>query len=186
MPKIRDLSGKETVVVATRAHMVRLFPGIAWALLTLGGSAAVMYFSRNTKLSGWYWGMTILTAVIVITIVLIIPVLIWRRKIYVVTNRRIVTREGLISKRGRDIPLNRITDVGFEASAAERVLGIGTIFISDASENPPLVWSHIPRARRTQQAISELLYGGKSPNLSEETLEDLEEMNKDNDADSPS
>ncbi|MGE6955130.1 PH domain-containing protein, partial [Staphylococcus capitis] len=41
------------------------------------------------------------------------PWLKWRTTHYVFTNERVIMREGVFSREGRDIPLNRINDVSF-------------------------------------------------------------------------
>ena len=57
----------------------------------------------------------------------LLPFLRWWTTVYVLTDRRLILREGLIARSGRDIPLGRINDVSFSHTAIERVLGCGTL-----------------------------------------------------------
>ena len=61
------------------------------------------------------------------------PFLIWLTATYTITTRRLITRHGVITRRGHDIPLSRISDVAYEKDLIDRLLGCGTLVISDAS-----------------------------------------------------
>ncbi len=53
-------------------------------------------------------------AVLFLMVWLIVPVLRWRTTTYELTTKRLRTRFGIITRKGRDIPLTRINDVSFE------------------------------------------------------------------------
>ena len=61
------------------------------------------------------------------------PFLDWLTATYTITTKRLITREGLIARRGHDIPLMRISDVAYDEGIVDRMLGCGTLVISDAS-----------------------------------------------------
>ena len=42
------------------------------------------------------------------------PFLEWLTATYTITTKRLITREGLIARRGHDIPLLRISDVAYD------------------------------------------------------------------------
>ena len=63
------------------------------------------------------------------------PFLRWLTTTYTVTDRRLITRTGILSRRGHDIPLARISDVAYEHGLVDRMLGCGTLVVSDASEH---------------------------------------------------
>ena len=65
----------------------------------------------------------------------LVPVIRWRTTHFVVTNRRVLVREGLITRRGMDIPMRRITGVQFRQSLFERLFGVGTLVIESASDD---------------------------------------------------
>ena len=76
---------------------------------------------------------------------------------YTVTNRRLITRQGLIARKGHDIPLMRISDVAYDQGLLDRVLGCGTLVISDASTHGSVRLHDIPHVEVVQRRLTELL-----------------------------
>ena len=62
-------------------------------------------------------------------------------------------------RKGRDIPLHRINDVSYERGVLDRMLGCGTLVISDASEQGRSVLPDVPHVERLQLLITDLLFG---------------------------
>jgi membrane protein YdbS with pleckstrin-like domain len=86
------------------------------------------------------------------------PLLVWLTASYTITNRRLITRQGVITRTGHDIPLTRISDVAYEKHLIDRVLGCGTLIISDASTHGSVPLPDIPHVEETQRRINELLH----------------------------
>jgi len=85
------------------------------------------------------------------------PWLVWRTTHYVFTNERVILREGVFSRDGRDIPLGRVNDVSFSHSLIGRMLGYGTLTIESAGERGQVVLIDLPRVEQTQSALYELV-----------------------------
>ena len=81
----------------------------------------------------------------------------WRATHYVFTNERVILREGVFSRDGRDIPLGRVNDVSFSHSLIGRMLGYGTLTIESAGERGQVVLADLPRVEQTQSALYELV-----------------------------
>jgi uncharacterized membrane protein YdbT with pleckstrin-like domain len=86
------------------------------------------------------------------------PFLNWLASTYTVTTRRLITRHGVFTRTGHDIPLNRISDVSYERGIVDRMLGCGTLVISDASERGRVALPDVPHVEQLQLKISDLLY----------------------------
>jgi len=86
------------------------------------------------------------------------PVLIWLTATYTITTRRLITRHGVITRRGHDIPLTRISDVAYEKDLIDRLLGCGTLVISDASTHGQVALPDIPRVEDVQRKLNDLLH----------------------------
>ncbi|HSO50549.1 MAG TPA: PH domain-containing protein, partial [Acidimicrobiia bacterium] len=56
----------------------------------------------------------------------------WWTTQHVITNERVIHRTGLISKKGKEIPLEVINDVAFSQRAWERLFGTGDLLIESA------------------------------------------------------
>ena len=68
----------------------------------------------------------------------------WRFTQYVLTNERLIVRSGIISKHGKEIPLENITNVGFSQGVIERGLRYGDVLIESAGEHGQSVLGDIP------------------------------------------
>jgi membrane protein YdbS with pleckstrin-like domain len=97
-------------------------------------------------------------AVPVLVLWSLIPFLRWLTSTYTVTNRRLITRHGILTRTGRDIPLFRINDVAYEKGLLDRILGCGTLIISDATEKAGVVLPDVPKIERVHLQITDLLF----------------------------
>jgi hypothetical protein len=53
----------------------------------------------------------------------LLPLLRWRTTHYVITTHRLLFRDGILARRGRDLALSRITDVSFAQTASRGSCG---------------------------------------------------------------
>lgn len=100
-------------------------------------------------------------AVAVVAVVLVVgltllPFLRWVTTHYVVTDRRLITRRGIVARTGRDMPLTRVNDISFSHSVFERLLGCGTLVVESAGERGQLVLADVPHVEAVQRRIYEL------------------------------
>ena len=85
------------------------------------------------------------------------PLLRWRTTSFVLTNRRIITREGVLVRRGHDVPISRIHDVSFSRTLLERLLGCGTLVIESAGEYGQVILDDIPHVEVVQAELYRLV-----------------------------
>ena len=96
-------------------------------------------------------------AILALMLWLIVPVLRWRTTTYELTTRRLRTRFGLITRRGRDIPMTRINDVSFEKGLLDRLLGSGRLVVESAGEHGQIVLRDIPHVEYVQATLYRLV-----------------------------
>jgi uncharacterized membrane protein YdbT with pleckstrin-like domain len=84
------------------------------------------------------------------------PFLRWVTTHYVVTNRRLVTRHGVLARSGRDVPLFRVTDITFEQGLVQRLLGSGTLVVETGGERGDVVLLDVPHVEAVQGRLNEL------------------------------
>ena len=96
-------------------------------------------------------------ALLALMLWLIAPVLRWRTTTYELTTRRLRTRFGLLTRRGRDIPLARINDVSFEKGMLDRLLGAGRLVVESAGEHGQIVLRDIPNVEQVQATLYQLV-----------------------------
>jgi uncharacterized membrane protein YdbT with pleckstrin-like domain len=150
-PKL--LTDGESVVVDTRTHPKALIvPGLV-LVITLAVAIFLDRLVDNGVVSLIVW---ILAAVVFVWWVLR-PFLSWLTSTYTITNKRLITRTGIISRKGHDIPLMRISDVAFDQGIVDRMLACGTLVVSDASTHGSVRLHDIPRVESVQRTLSDLL-----------------------------
>jgi uncharacterized membrane protein YdbT with pleckstrin-like domain len=78
-------------------------------------------------------GISVLAAVVVLLIVLVVG---WLRRLtthYVITNRRLQIRRGILSKHVEETRVERVVDVTVHQSLLSRILAIGDVDFDNAS-----------------------------------------------------
>jgi len=96
-------------------------------------------------------------AVLALMLWLMVPVLRWRTTTYELTTRRMRVRDGIVTRRGRDIPLTRISDVSFEKGLLDRLLGSGRLVVESAGEHGQIVLTDIPQVEFVQATLFRLV-----------------------------
>ena len=79
--------------------------------------------------------------------------LVWNTTMFVLTSDRIVSRRGVLSKEGVEIPLERVNTVFFKQSVFERMLGSGDLAIESAGERGSESFSNIRKPSIVQKEI---------------------------------
>jgi uncharacterized membrane protein YdbT with pleckstrin-like domain len=152
----RLLSDDEQVVLDMHPHWINLVLPVVAAAVILG--AAVVGVS---VVPSGATGQAAQIVILVVTLVLlwmatVRPWLRWVTTNYVVTSERVVVRGGILSRTGRDIPLQRINDVTFHHSIFERLLRSGTLTIESAGERGQVVLVDVPAVEVVQSTLYRL------------------------------
>jgi membrane protein YdbS with pleckstrin-like domain len=151
----RLLNEGERVVLHTRTHVKALLvPLLALVVLLAVGTSGQIWLPGTAALALW-----IVVGLLAVWLVLR-PLLVWATATYTVTTRRLITRRGVLTRRGHDIPLSRISDVAYEFGLLDRLLGCGTLIVSDASTDGRVVLHDIPHVEQAQRRINDLLHDG--------------------------
>ena len=77
----------------------------------------------------------------------------WSTTNFVVTNERVISRSGVVAKKGIEIPLDRINTVFFHQSFFERLIGAGDLGIESAGEGGRENFSDVRKPSLVQQEI---------------------------------
>lgn len=153
-PKL--LNEGEHVVFSTRTHVKALLVPALVLIVTAGLAGFLSAWAGDRDVAQYViWGV----AVLVVLIWTVWPFLQWMTSTYTVTNRRLTTHTGVITRSGHDIQLTRISDVSYEKQLLDRILGCGTLIISDASELG-IRLPDVPRVEQRQKVIADLLFHG--------------------------
>lgn len=154
----RVLAGDEKVVAHLHPHWVTLVPATFWFLVVCAAAG----FGIGYAPAGQPWHLVVVVVVVVAALILLIwrslaPWLRWRTTHYVFTTHRVLIRRGVLRRTGRDISLQRISDVGFSQSLWDRVVRAGTVTIESAGEQGQQVLTDVPRSEQQQQTLNRLI-----------------------------
>lgn len=91
----------------------------------------------------------------------LVPVLRWKSTHFIVTDRRVMIRHGVMTHTGIDIPMNRISNVQFRHGLVDRMLRTGTLVIV-ASSDDPLEFDDIPEVQRVHSLLYHQVFDATS------------------------
>jgi uncharacterized membrane protein YdbT with pleckstrin-like domain len=152
----RLLTEGEEIVVDARPHWIALVGPVVVTILILVGEILVL-----THIHGHSGARSVLRWIVVgagLLLFVAYPLrefIRWVTSHFVVTNERIVHRQGLIAKTSMEIPLQRINDVRFHQSILERTVGAGDLIIESAGTEGQEVFADIRRPETMQRTIYE-------------------------------
>lgn len=154
------LADDERVVRHLHPHWITLAVPVLVFVVTMGTGSFLASYIAHTGTSVPVVPLRLVILAVALAVLVyyaLVPLLTWRSTHYVITTRRVLIRTGVLSHRGRDIPLQRITDVVFRQSFADRLIGAGTLGIESAGEQGLERLDDIPHADRVQQLLNRLV-----------------------------
>ena len=157
MARESSLTADEQPVLLLRPHWKTLIrPTLIAALVVAVALVAEVLIPSGSAAAAGRLAVGVV-AVLFLMVWLIVPVLRWRTTTYELTTRRLRTRYGIVTRRGRDIPLTRINDVSFEKGVLDRVLGAGRLVVESAGEHGQIVLTDIPHVEYVQATLFKLV-----------------------------
>jgi uncharacterized membrane protein YdbT with pleckstrin-like domain len=88
--------------------------------------------------------------------------ILWWIERIVITDKRVMLAQGIITHKVGMMPLSKVTDLTFERTLDGRMLGYGTIIVESAGQIQALNRiTYVPRPEEIYEALSELIFGEK-------------------------
>ncbi|SEI96593.1 PH domain-containing protein [Demequina mangrovi] len=171
MPYPRHLlAPDEEIVVDSHPHWKALvgpvaasLAGIALIALAWWWVASVEYADAVETGIGIVAGVA---AAVLIGWLAVAPFIRWSTTHFVITDRRVIFRTGVLTKSGIDIPLARVNTVQFRHGLIDRMFRTGTLIIESASDDP-LSFDDIPNVEKVHallyDEVFETLEGDEDP-----------------------
>jgi uncharacterized membrane protein YdbT with pleckstrin-like domain len=154
------LNPGEKIIFSTRTHVKALVVPAFIFVVAAGAAGYLLSLTNDKDHKNQYWIAIAVVFVVAVVWFCVRPLLTWLTATYTVTDRRLTTHKGVISRSGHDIPLSRISDVSYEKGILDRILGCGTLVVSDASDRGRVALPDVPRVEEKQLMLSDLLYKG--------------------------
>jgi uncharacterized membrane protein YdbT with pleckstrin-like domain len=149
----RLLNDNETVSVDLHPHWWFLTGPIAVMLLAIAGAVVTLLVTDPDTTVRTVAAWVALAAMAVSAIWLVSRYGRWLTTHFVITNRRVIFRTGLLTKRGIEIPIDRVNTVHFHQSIVERVVGTGDLLIESGGETGQQRFTDIRQPDRVQRVI---------------------------------
>jgi uncharacterized membrane protein YdbT with pleckstrin-like domain len=150
------LNDGEEIVLDLRPHwlFMALSSGV-FLVVIIAGLGLLMW---NANGDNWSWFETSSNVVSLAAFVFCLcwfalTYVRWICTMFVLTTDRIINREGVISKRGVDIPLERVNTVLFSQGPLERLVGAGDLTVESASETGANRFENVRRPNVVQKEI---------------------------------
>jgi len=150
------LATDEQVVLHRHPHWKRL---IAPVLVLLVTTALAAFLAALVAGTGWDANTKKVVSAVIAAFWLALvgwltlrPFLAWLTTHFVITDRRVMYRHGVLTRAGIDIPLARINSVEFRHGLFDRMVRTGTLIIESASQDP-LEFTDIPRVEQVHSLL---------------------------------
>ncbi|THV43135.1 PH domain-containing protein [Glycomyces buryatensis] len=153
-----QLARGEVVKLHTRPHWKEAVGPVLWFVVFLLIGAIAIYYS--TKIDG-DWKMWLILGEVVVFVAIIVwlsvlPWIRWQSTHYVITDQRVMWREGLVTRESRHIPLARVNTVSYTQNVWERIFGFGDMNIDSASDDGEIELVDVPKVDKTKALLYQL------------------------------
>lgn len=155
------LAPDEIIKLETKPHwravIVPSIVLIATVFFTVLITTWILSFGGFWENLQWLRWVVIAGAIVILVVWAIGPFLRWLTTDYVFTDRRIIVRQGIVTRTGKDMPLAKVNNVSFEVPAMGRIFNYGALNIQSAGENDGLYIKGVPDVEDIQRMVYELI-----------------------------
>jgi uncharacterized membrane protein YdbT with pleckstrin-like domain len=152
----KNLVAGETLVYRTGIHWSVLFWPVVVAVLIGGAGIASFVLRRDLLILG--------AVLLLVAVIVLISAIVRRNSTEIgVTNRRVIIKTGLLSRRSLEIMLPKVESIRIDEPAMGRILGYGTVVIhgTGGTPEPFAKIAHPSEFRREVQQQMDAAGGGK-------------------------
>jgi uncharacterized membrane protein YdbT with pleckstrin-like domain len=163
-----ELMSDERPITMSRQHWsVIVFPWITLAALLLTAGIVVLILIPE-MLAGHSTGRARFIAGVVLVVAVLVwtgwHYLAWRLRTYMLTDRRIVVRSGVLSRMTESIALDRIQNTVVRRPLGDRLIGAGDIEIESAGRDGVEILHRIPNAQAFYTSLMEAMEAVRTSN----------------------
>jgi len=151
MPPYPDklINEGETVVLDLKPHW-----WFFWKHIAVGAGVLVLIVVWVGPLDSKSRGkIPIAIAILVYLAFVVVKYLTWTYTHFVLTDRRVISRSGIVSKRGTEVPLDRVNNIDFTQGLFERLIGAGDLSIESAGRDGQSHFENVRHPDMVQQEI---------------------------------
>jgi uncharacterized membrane protein YdbT with pleckstrin-like domain len=151
------LAADEKLIHDLHPHWKALISPVVTLVLVLGVGGFIAAAIPTGPNQGKYRLAILVIGLVLLALYSVRPFLRWITTHFVITDRRVLVRTGILARTGRDVPLSRINDITFSHTFLERILGCGTLVIESAGERGQVTMTEVPHVERVQRELYDLV-----------------------------
>jgi hypothetical protein len=148
----------ERRVIRVRQHWSVMLNDMIQSALALGLVVALQRYLPSSMVIDnltWYAGL-------VVVVRLTILVALWWVERIVITDKRVMISQGILTHNIGMMPLTKVTDLTFRRTFTGRLMGYGTMVIESAGQIQALnEIDFMPQPEEIYEALTELIFGDK-------------------------
>ena len=164
MVKSSLLAGDEEVVFAAHSHWKNI---VVPCLVLLAAAGAALFLLLQVvpdpAEQAWQRWTAVGLAALVASVFGVWPILGWLASTDTLTTRRLISRRGILSREGKDLPIDRVHSVSYRRSLVDRVLGCWTLVVQTAGENSDVELYDVAHIERRILQIQEIILDAEIP-----------------------
>lgn len=142
----------ETVIVRLRRHGRRLVPPVLLLILL----AAASGFWVGALPEAWMNWAAGLGAIAIALLLGAGPILAWLNNRVIVTDRRVIVRQGFLVQRRAEVPISRVREVRSRRGIVQRMFGSGDVELLVGADEPTILHD-VPAPALLVDALQELI-----------------------------
>jgi uncharacterized membrane protein YdbT with pleckstrin-like domain len=139
----------ENVVLDLKPHWFFFWKHIVVGVVFLVVFIVYIGPADGSSIIGWPLGIGLL----IFAGFVVEKYLVWTYTHFVLTDRRVISRSGIVSKRGTEIPLERINNIDFHQNIFLRVIGAGDLDIESAGRDGQSHFDNVRHPDMVQQEV---------------------------------
>ncbi|MBS1848624.1 MAG: PH domain-containing protein [Actinobacteria bacterium] len=180
----KQLNEGEELIVDIHPHWIFLAPSVSSLLGVV--IVGIIVIAKTNGTAATVLRPVAGVAVLVVLVWFAIRYVKWATTEFAVTNERVMSMTGVISKTGVQIPLDRINSVEYHRGPIERIIGAGDLIIESASQGGRQTFEDIRHPDEVQREINAQMQhtdrdargGASAPVVTESVAEQLTKLDE--------
>ena len=164
MVKKSLLANGETEVFTAHSHWKNIFLPVLISVVVVAAAVfAVVELLPGPDHPAWQRWAVVVVAFLVVAVFGLWPLIVWLASTDTLTSRRLISRRGVFSREGREIPIDRVQSVSYRRTLLDRILGSGTLVVQTAGESSDVELDDVAHIERRILQIQEILLDEQIP-----------------------
>ena len=164
MVKKSLLATGETEIFTAHSHWKNIFlPVLITAVVTAAVAYTLLELLPSPEHPAWQRWAVVAVGGLVVIVFGLWPLIVWLASTDTLTTRRLISRRGVFSREGREIPIDRVHSVSYRRSLLDRILGSGTLVVQTAGADSDVELDDVAHIERRILQIQEIILDEQIP-----------------------